>query len=114
MFVVGMGGVMAEIYGVVPMQPAPVDSTNVALMISELKASALLDGFRGRQDADVSSAAHAISGLSVLALLKDSPLRDAEINPLLVNVKGLGTVAVDDLIVLTKKYSPYAEGRHND
>ena len=68
-------------------------------MISEVKAFALLRGYRGLPPGDIDALADAVVAFSALALLRGSTVAEAEINPLLVKPAGQGVVAVDGLLV---------------
>ncbi len=91
---VAAGGALAEIYRDAAVRPAPV-STGVALqMIGEVKAFALLRGYRGAPQGDLHALAKAIAAVSQLAGV--SEIEEAEINPLLVQTDGV--VMLDALI----------------
>ena len=65
-------------------------------MIAEVKAFAMLKGFRGKPAGDLDALAKAIVALSQLALQNDPAIAEAEVNPLIVRTDGV--VAVDALI----------------
>jgi succinyl-CoA synthetase beta subunit len=69
-------------------------------MIDEVKALAVIRGYRGLPRGDRDALAQAVCALSRLALLEGARVAEAEINPLLVRGEGQGVVAVDGLIVL--------------
>jgi acyl-CoA synthetase (NDP forming) len=93
---VGAGGVLAEVYRDYALRPAPVSETEAAEMIEEVKGLAVIRGYRNLPRGDVKALAQAVSSLSRLALAKGRPVREAEINPLIV--KADGVVAVDALV----------------
>ena len=93
---VAAGGVMTEIYRDRSLRLAPVDLATARAMIAEVKAFAMLKGFRGKPAGDLDALAHAIVALSQLALQDDPPIAEAEVNPLIVRPDGV--VAVDALI----------------
>lgn len=95
--VLGIGGVLAEIYHDFTMRLAPVTPAQALEMISEVKGLAVIRGYRGLPKGDCAALAQAISALSQLAAL--SGILEAEINPLMVKPEGEGVVAVDGLIV---------------
>ena len=95
---VGAGGVMTEIYRDYVLRMAPVDEREAGEMIEQVKGLAAIRGYRNLPRGDVRALARAVSALSCLALAKDRPVREAEINPLIV--KADGVVAVDALVVL--------------
>jgi hypothetical protein len=95
---VGAGGVMTEIYRDYVLRIAPVDEREAGEMIEQVKGLAAIRGYRNLPRGDVRALARAVSALSRLALAKDRPVREAEINPLIV--KADGVVAVDALVAL--------------
>ncbi len=95
---VGAGGVLAEIYRDSVLRMAPVSEEEAGDMIERVKGLAAIRGYRNLPRGDLKALAHAVSALSRLALVKGRPVREAEINPLLV--RGDGVVAVDALVAL--------------
>jgi acyl-CoA synthetase (NDP forming) len=94
---VGAGGVLAEILRDSVVRIAPVSEEEAADMIGEVRGFAALRGYRNLPRGDLKALARAVSALSTLALVKGRPVREAEINPLLV--KADGVVALDALVV---------------
>ncbi|HEX2334216.1 MAG TPA: acetate--CoA ligase family protein, partial [Burkholderiales bacterium] len=94
---VGAGGVLAELYRDYALRIAPVSETEAAEMIEEVKGLAVIRGYRNLPRGDLKALALAVSALSKLALAKGRPVREAEVNPLIV--KADGVVAVDALVV---------------
>ncbi len=92
------GGVLTEIYRDRSLRLAPVDLETAREMIAEVKALRALAGFRGREAGDLEALAHAVVGLSQLALVGHPAVAEAEVNPLLVREAGQGVVAVDALV----------------
>ena len=97
--IVGAGGTLAEIYKDYAIRSAPVDLPEAHRMISEVKALALVRGYRGLPPGDVDALAEAVVAFSMLALLPGATVGEAEINPLLVKPAGDGVVAVDGLLI---------------
>ena len=101
---VGMGGVMAELFKDTTMRllpPAGGLARDEALaMARELATWPLLDGFRGRPKADVTALADAIVAFSHMAAQLGERLIEAEINPLFVLPQGQGVRAADGVVVL--------------
>ncbi|MEQ9684128.1 MAG: acetate--CoA ligase family protein, partial [Rhodospirillales bacterium] len=96
---VGPGGVMAEVCDDAAVRTAPVDEDEAMSMIREVKGLAPIRGFRGKPAGDLKALAKAVAALSNLAVL-DTPVLEAEINPLMVRGEGQGVVAVDALLRL--------------
>lgn len=98
--VLGIGGVLAEIYGDAAVRPAPVDRSGAGDMINEVRGLAPIRGYRNMPLGDSDALAEAIVCVSNLAHLKDRVVLEAEINPLCVGRDGEGVVAVDALVRL--------------
>jgi acyl-CoA synthetase (NDP forming) len=99
MVMVGLGGIFAEVFKDVALQPAPVDEAQATAMLRSLKAFALLDGARGRPKADVQAAAKAVAALSRFAARHVQNVSEIDINPLVVLDQGCGVRALDALLV---------------
>lgn len=99
--VVGIGGVLAEIYKDITLRMAPVSEADAAAMIDEVKGLAVIRGYRNLPRGDVAALARAIAAFSRLALLPGQPVAEAEINPLIVKPEGV--VAVDGLVVMKEE-----------
>ena len=68
-------------------------------MIREIRAHALLEGIRGRPEADTEAIVEAL--LRVGQLVTDFPeIVELDINPLIVYEKGRGALALDARMVL--------------
>jgi len=94
----GMGGVLAEVYGDVTVHPAPVGLPTAREMIGSIRGFAPLRGYRGAQKGDLEDLARLASTLS--CLMRDPRVAEAEINPVIIGGEGEGVVAVDALIRL--------------
>ena len=95
--VLGIGGVLAEIYKDFASRLAPVSVEDAAAMIEQVKGLAIIRGYRGMPKGDTAALAKTVSAFSQLAYI-DS-IAEAEINPLIVKRDGEGVIAVDGLIV---------------
>ena len=95
--VLGVGGVLAEIYRDFALRLAPVDVAVAEAMIEEVRGLAVIRGYRGMPRGDCAALARAVSAFSQLAHVPG--VAEAEINPLLVKREGEGVLAVDGLIV---------------
>lgn len=96
--VLGVGGTLAEIYRDVAVRIAPVSKAEAHDMICEVKGLAPMRGYRGAWPGDLDALADALARLSQLAAVP--PVREAEINPLIVKPAGGGVIAVDGLVVI--------------
>ncbi len=97
LIVLGVGGVLAEIYHDIAMRLAPVSTETSEEMINEINGLSIIRGYRGLPRGDCAALAQAVAAFSQLAAFDD--IAEAEINPLMVRNKGEGVVAVDGLIV---------------
>ena len=97
--VLGVGGVLAEIYRDLALRLAPVTEEEAGRMIEEVKGLAAIRGYRGLPRGDTAALARAVSAFSHLAHLEQRVV-EAEVNPLIVKPEGEGVVAVDGLLVL--------------
>ena len=68
-------------------------------LIAEVGGLAIVRGYRGLPEGDVAALADALVRLSALAIL-ERPVREAEINPLIVKAAGAGVAAVDGFVAL--------------
>ena len=93
---VAAGGVMTEIYKDASVRPAPVSVETAREMVGEVKAFAVLRGYRGKPKGDLEALAHAASAVSKLAARSD--IVEAEVNPVLVGRENEGVVLLDALI----------------
>ncbi len=100
--VVGIGGILAEVYSDVSVRPAPVDLTVARAMVAEVKGFAPLRGFRGLPEGDLDALAAIVVAISHLAIADSPRIAEAEINPVIVRAKDQGAVAVDGLVVIAK------------
>jgi acetate---CoA ligase (ADP-forming) len=93
----GIGGILAEIYKDFAVRLAPVTEREADAMIDEVKGLAVIRGYRGLPRGDRTALARAVSAFSQLAYIEQ--VAEAEINPLVVKREGEGVIAVDGLIV---------------
>ncbi|MCC5857793.1 MAG: acetate--CoA ligase family protein [Ectothiorhodospiraceae bacterium] len=98
MVLCGLGGVFTEVLKDFVMRPAPIGIAAAKEMLGELRGFALLEGVRGRQPADIDSAAKAISGLSHIVAGASDWLQELDLNPLIVLGEGQGCVVADAFI----------------
>lgn len=95
--VLGIGGVLAEIYRDFAARIAPVTEEEARAMMEEVRGLAVIRGYRGMARGDCAALARAVAAFSQLAYVP--AVAEAEINPLIVKAEGGGVVAVDGLIV---------------
>ncbi len=100
-FIIGMGGVMAEIFKDARVLLLPTDEMEVLRAIESLRIAPVLKGWRGRPEADVSAVVDTVLKVQELAMTYPHTLLELEINPLIVRSDGV--FAVDAMIRLTKR-----------
>ena len=93
--ILGLGGRFAELATQRVVRCAPLSLETARSMIQESSALRILRGYRNRPAGDIEALAQALHKLSLLALVDDPCVVEAEINPLIVKTKGV--VAVDAL-----------------
>jgi acetyltransferase len=100
MLLLGIGGVLVEVYQDVSLRRCPVTRDEAYEMIESLKGARLLHGYRGRAPADVAALARTLVAVSNLGVHLADVVTEVDINPLLVLPEGSGVVAVDALVML--------------
>jgi acetate---CoA ligase (ADP-forming) len=96
----GMGGVAVDLFNDLAIRLLPISRFDAEAMISELRTSKLLSGFRGAKPCDVGALVDAILHMAAMSDALADRLLEAEINPLVVLPDGRGVCAVDGLVVL--------------
>jgi acetate---CoA ligase (ADP-forming) len=95
----GLGGIYVEVMKDVSFRALPLDRKEVIEMINEIKSHPILMGVRGERRKDISSLVDTI--IKVGAIIQHARgISDIEINPLMVDEKGVK--AVDVRILLSK------------
>ena len=95
---VGSGGVFVELAADSVTLLLPVTESEVRGALSRLRCAPMLNGWRGRAPADVDAATAAILGIAQFAVANRDRLEELDVNPLGINVRGRGAVALDALI----------------
>lgn len=98
--VLGMGGVLAEIYKDASVRLAPVTLEEAHEMIEEVSGLAIIRGYRSLPKGDIDGLATAVKAMSRLALIDDPQIVEAEVNPLIVKQQAI--VGVDGLLILAE------------
>lgn len=94
----GLGGIMTEIFKDTVFRMAPIDAIEAADMAEQLKSRKILDAFRGQAPADRETLYRCLVAVGQIGLEHDA-VQEIDINPLVVSTDGSVT-AVDALIVL--------------
>lgn len=101
----GMGGVVAELIRdttllLLPEDGAALTAGQVEAALRRLKTWPLLDGYRGRERADVPALVDAVLAFARMAQALGDRLVEAEINPLFVRPLGQGVRAADAIAII--------------
>lgn len=103
MVIVGLGGIYIEVLKDISMRKAPVSVEQAKEMIIELKASQILQAYRGKEARDIEALSKVISDFSkVIASIEDD-ISEADLNPIMVFDRGQGVKIADSLITFTNK-----------
>ncbi len=97
---VAAGGVLVELVSDRAVALPPLDRETALAMISRLRVSALLDGYRGSAPADTDALADALVSLGQLAVELGDHLDGVDLNPVMV---GPAAAYVVDALVLPRK-----------
>jgi acetyl coenzyme A synthetase (ADP forming)-like protein len=98
----GLGGIYVNFLKDVSFRLAPLSEPEAREMIEETKAHALLKGIRGEPPSDIEALKKTI--LRVGQLVWDFPqIVEMDINPVIVYEEGVGCIALDVKITLTKE-----------
>ncbi len=109
LIVFGLGGVFVELIGDVAFRIQPLTDLDAREMISDVKSSKLLDGYRGGAAGDVDAVVDAL--LRVSAMVEDHPeILEMDLNPVKVAEPGSGVTVVEARIrVQPRRHSPLPE-----
>ncbi|MGB4442092.1 MAG: acetate--CoA ligase family protein [Coriobacteriia bacterium] len=93
----GIGGIFAEAHKDIAFGVTPLEEQDIEAMFARIRASALLDDFRGMPPVDRASLVSAIRALEHIAA--DHPaITEIDVNPLII--EGTTPVAADALVIL--------------
>jgi acyl-CoA synthetase (NDP forming) len=93
----GLGGIFVEVLKDVSFRIIPVDRRDAQEMITEIKGYPLLEGYRGKEPANISALVEII--LKISKLIEENPqIKELELNPIFAYRDG--ALAVDARIIL--------------
>ena len=95
----GIGGVLVEVMKDVSFRIAPISDYDADEMIHEIKGFPLLNGFRGREKADLEAIKDSLKKISEL-VWNHQEINEMDLNPLFVYNDGI--LAVDGRVILKK------------
>lgn len=101
--VIGAGGILVELLKDSRSLLLPTTDEAIRNAVLSLRSAALLQGFRGREVADMDALVAAIRAVADYACANAGRLLELDVNPLLVNAHG--TLAVDALIRLGDEHA---------
>ncbi len=96
--IIGFGGTMVELIGDRQILLLPVGRNDVIKALKKLQTWPLLDGFRGRQVADVEKVVDTVFAIADLVTQRKDEIVELEINPLMVKARNNGVMVADALI----------------
>ncbi len=94
----GLGGIYTEVLKDVSFRVAPLEERDAVEMMGEIKASKMLDEFRGMAAVDQDVMIKTLIAMGRIGLENDA-VAEIDVNPLIINAEGK-PVAVDALVVL--------------
>jgi acetyltransferase len=98
----GLGGIYVETLKDITFRIAPFTQADAEDMLKEIRASALLDGVRGKPQVDKQAIVDTL--LRIGQLVQDFPeILELDINPLIVFPKDQGAIAIDMRLVLAEE-----------
>ncbi|MGD8505699.1 MAG: acetate--CoA ligase family protein [Candidatus Bathyarchaeota archaeon] len=87
----GLGGIFVEVLKDVTFRIAPISEFDAREMITEVKASPILKGYRGQPPADIDAIVQILLNTSKL-VMKHKEIKELDFNPIMVYEKGAKTV----------------------
>jgi len=103
---VGIGGVLTEIFRDVAFRMLPITTDDAKSMLDELKGSKMLKGFRGSAPIDINMLSKALVQIGKLGVDNASHFDSIDFNPIVVYPKSYAVV--DAKIILRKEIKPDA------
>src|SRR5262249_20949049 len=94
----GAGGVMVEVLKDAAVLLPPFAPEDVLVALRGLKASALLDGFRGAAPRDVDALVDCCVRVADFVVADDGKFAAIDLNPVFVRARGRGVLIADALI----------------
>jgi len=98
---VGLGGVLTEVFKDVAFRMLPITTSDAKSMLNELKGSQLLQGFRGSKSIDMNILAKALVKIGKLGVDNADYINSIDFNPLIIYPKSYNVV--DAKIILNSR-----------
>lgn len=103
---VGLGGVMTEVFKDVAFRMLPITTADAKSMLNELKSSKIFKGFRGSEPIDMNMLAKALVQIGKIGVDNASYVNSIDFNPVVVYAKSY--YVVDAKIILSKEINKNA------
>jgi 3-hydroxypropionyl-CoA synthetase (ADP-forming) len=103
---VGLGGVLTEVFKDVAFRMLPISTADAKSMIAELKSSKLFRGFRGSEPIDLNMLAKALVQIGKIGVDNTQHINSIDFNPIMVYSKSY--YVVDAKIILAKQINKKA------
>jgi 3-hydroxypropionyl-CoA synthetase (ADP-forming) len=103
---VGLGGVMTEVFKDVAFRMLPITTADAKSMLNELKSSKLFKGFRGSEPVDLNMLAKALVQIGKIGVDNAQYVNSIDFNPVVVYAKSY--FVVDAKIILSKEINKNA------
>ncbi len=87
----GLGGIFVEVLKDVTFRIAPISESDAREMVTEVKASPILKGYRGQPPADIKAVVGILMNTSRL-VMEHQEIKELDLNPIMVYEKGAKTV----------------------
>lgn len=97
----GLGGTQVEVYDDVALRIAPLSALDAQEMVGEIRAAALLDGFRGRPPVNRAAVEQGLLRISEM-MVAIPDIAELDLNPVFGTPDGI--VAVDARVILTSRH----------
>jgi acetyltransferase len=98
-----MGGVQVELLGDVAFRLPPVSDVDAREMLDEIRASRLLDGFRGSPVVDRTALVEMLTKISALTDVIPE-LVELDLNPIKVRKPGMSSIVVDGRMRVRRRH----------
>ncbi|TBR09833.1 MAG: acyl-CoA synthetase [Candidatus Nitrosotenuis sp.] len=103
---VGLGGVMTEVFKDVAFRMLPITTADAKSMLNELKSSKIFKGFRGSEPIDLNMLAKALVQIGKIGVDNARYVNSIDFNPVMVYAKSY--FVVDAKIILSKEVNKNA------
>ncbi len=80
----GLGGIFIELIEDVSLRVAPIGKKEALEMIKEIKGHRILEGYRGKEGADIDKIAELIANVSKMSIAEEQ-IKSIDFNPVMVN-----------------------------